>query len=155
MTDRASDRSRTLVARVGARVCALPLTHVIETMRPLPVEPIASLPSFLRGLSIIRGLPTPVVDLAIVLGTASDVAGRFVTIRLGNRQVALIVDAVLGVRDLELSTTQELPPLLREASKDVLEAIGTLDMQFLVVLRAGWELPEQVWRALTVQEGPR
>jgi hypothetical protein len=63
------------------------------------------------------------------------------------------VNAVLGVRDLDtIMTIGELPPLLRRASKDVVEAIGTLDEQVLMVLRAGWELPEEVWRALTAQE---
>lgn len=152
MTDRAPSGIRTLVVRVHTRVCALPLTHVIETMRPLPVERIAGLPSFVRGVSIIRGVPTPVVDLGIVMGTASHVAGRFVTIRLGNKQVALCVDAVLGVNDIDKSTIQDLPPLLREASKDIIEAIGTLDTHFLVVLQEGWELPDDVWQAVTERE---
>ena len=59
---------------------------------------------------------------------------------------------VLGVRDLDLSTIQELPPLLGGTSTDFLEAIGTLDEQFIMVLRAGWELPDEVWAALAAQE---
>jgi purine-binding chemotaxis protein CheW len=126
--------------------------HVVETMRPLPVEPIAGVPSFVRGVSIIRGVPTPVVDLGEVLGALGGVAERLVTLRLGNRLVALSVDAVLGVRDLDLSTIQELPPLLRGAPQDVIDAIGTLDDEVLMVLRAGWELPDEVWQALPAQE---
>jgi purine-binding chemotaxis protein CheW len=121
-------------------------------MRPLPIEPIAGVPAFVRGISIIRGVPTPVVDLGLVLGTPGGVAGRFVTLRLGDRQVALSVDTVLGVRDLDGSTIQELPPLLQEASKDFIEAVGTLDARMLVVLRSAWELPEEVWQGLTLQE---
>jgi purine-binding chemotaxis protein CheW len=121
-------------------------------MRPLPVESITGMPSFVRGVSIIRGVPTPVVDLGAVLGALGGAAERIVTLRLGDRQVALSVDAVLGVRDLDVSALQELPPLLRGASKDVLEAIGTLDEQFLMVLRAGWELPDEVWQVLAAQK---
>jgi purine-binding chemotaxis protein CheW len=126
--------------------------HVLEIMRPLPIEPIRGMSSFVRGVSIIRGLPTPVVDLGAVLGAPGGGAERIVTLRLGERQVALSVDAVLGVRDLELSSIQELPPLLRGAAKDVVEAIGTLDEQFLMVLQAGRELPDEVWQVLAAQE---
>jgi purine-binding chemotaxis protein CheW len=45
--------SRSLVVRVCARLCVVPLAHVVETMRPLPVERIAGTPSFVRGVSII------------------------------------------------------------------------------------------------------
>jgi len=121
-------------------------------MRPLPVEAIAGMPSFVRGVSIIRGVPTPVVDLGAVLGALGGIRERIVTLLLGDRQVALSVDAVLGVRDLDLLAVQELPPLLRGASKDVIEAIGMLDDEFLTVLRAGWELPDEVWQALAAQQ---
>ena len=152
MIDHAIRARRSLVVRVQTRVCAVPLEHVVETMRPLPLESIAGMPAFVRGVSIIRGVPTPIVDLGAVLGAPSNAFERIVTLRLGDRQVALAVNAVLGVRDLDLSTIQELPPLLGGTSTDLLEAIGTLDEQFLMVLRAGWELPDEVWAALAAQE---
>jgi purine-binding chemotaxis protein CheW len=155
MTAQFTNGSRTLLVRVQNLVCALPLANIVETMRRLPIEPIAGVPLFVRGVSIVRGVPTPVVDLGLVLGTLGSVTGRFVSLRLGDRQVALAVDEVLGIRDLDASTIRGLPPLLQEASNDLLETIGTLDSQVLVVLRSGWELPESVWQALTLQEAIR
>ncbi len=32
---------RALICRAGDRVCALPLVHVVETMRPQPIEPVS------------------------------------------------------------------------------------------------------------------
>src|SRR5258708_4700533 len=122
-------------------------------MRPLPVEPISGAPSFVQGISIIRGIPTPVVDLGAILGTPCERAERFVTLRVGEKQMALSVNAVLSVRDLDsIMTTRELPSLLQRASKDVIETIGTLDEQVLMVLREGWEMPDEVWHARTAQE---
>jgi purine-binding chemotaxis protein CheW len=152
MTDAFHRQSRTLVVGVKGRLCAVPLTQVMEIMRPLPVEPISAVPSFVQGISIIRGIPTPVVDLGALLGMPNVAADRFVTLRLGGRQVALSVDSVLGVREFDLSKIGELPPLLQGASRDVIEAMGTLDQQLLMVLRAGWELPDEVWQTLTAQE---
>jgi purine-binding chemotaxis protein CheW len=152
MIDAFSKQSRTLVVGVKGRLCAVPLTHVIEIMRPLSVEPISDIPSFVQGISIIRGIPTPVVDLGALLGMPNSVADRFVTLRVGERQVALSVDSVLGVRELDLSKIGELPPLLQGASKDAIEAMGTLDEQLLVVLYASWELPDELWQRLAQQE---
>jgi purine-binding chemotaxis protein CheW len=152
MGDALSKQSRTLVVGVEGRLCAVPLAHVIEIMRPLSVVPVSDAPSFVKGISIIRGIPTPVVDLGALLGFPHGVADRFVTLRVGERQVALSVDSVLGVRELDGSKIGELPPLLQGASTDAIEAMGTLDEQLLVVLRAGWELPDEVWQTLTAQE---
>jgi purine-binding chemotaxis protein CheW len=152
MTDDFPRPNRALVVGVKGRRCAVLLHHVIEIMRPLPIEPIPGVPSFVQGVSIIRGIPTPVVDLGVLLGVPSCVADRFVTLRLGDRQVALSVDSVLGVSELDASKIRGLPPLLQEASKDVIETMGTLDEQLLVVLCAGWELPDEVWLALSAQE---
>lgn len=153
MTDRADGKRKALIVGLKSCVCAVPLTHVIETMRPLPVELISGAPSFVLGVAIIRGIPTPVVDLGAILGAPGERAGRFVTLRVEEKQVALAVNAVLGVRDFEtILTIRVLPPLLQRASKDVVETIGTLDEQVLMVLRAAWELPDEVWQALTAQE---
>ena len=152
MAESAGGTSTCLVVRVQNCVCALPLTQVIETMRPLPIEPIAGVPSFVRGVSIIRGIVTPVVDLGSVLVARQCSGEHVVTVRLGERQVALAVDAVLGVRELDSSTVRETPRLLEGASKDVIDGIGTLDEQLLVLLCAGWELPDEVWQMLTALE---
>jgi purine-binding chemotaxis protein CheW len=118
-------------------------------MRPLRVEPITGVPPFVRGLSIIRGSPVPVVDLGSLLaGHPGDTSTRFVTLRVGDRRVALAVDAVLGVCDLDASLVRELPPLLRDAGTDAIGAIGSLDAELLVVLRAAHVLPADVWQRL-------
>src|SRR5688572_15607941 len=64
-----ANRAMWLICRVSTRVCALPLDAVVETMRPLVVEPVAGAPGFVSGLSIVRGEPIPVVDAARLLGT--------------------------------------------------------------------------------------
>jgi purine-binding chemotaxis protein CheW len=153
MTDRAAGSSKALIVRLRSRICAVPLGDVIETMRPLPIEVLAGVPAFVRGVAIIRGIPTPVVDLGAVLGTPDEFAERFVTVRVGERQVALSVGAVLGIRDFQtILMVQEIPALLHGAAQDVVAMIGSLDEQVLMVLRAGWELPEEVWQALTALE---
>jgi purine-binding chemotaxis protein CheW len=154
LSEHMSQASRVLIVTVEGRIYALPFSCLVETMRPLPIESIPGAPSFVRGVAIIRGIPTPVVDLGSILGVQGRPVGeRFVTVRADGRQVALIVDAVVGIRELsELTTKQELPRLLNGASDDIVETIATLDEKFLTVLRSGWKLPADVWEAVATQE---
>lgn len=144
---------RLLVCRVGSRVCAVPLEHVSEIMRPLPAEPLANMPAFLEGLALIRGRPIPVVDAGRLLGarTHERAITRYVAIKLGERSVALAVDAVVGVRTVEERALLELPALLRESDSELVSALGRLDAELLLVLEHTRLLPDATWQML--QEG--
>jgi purine-binding chemotaxis protein CheW len=144
---------RLLVCRVGTKVCGVPLDRVIETMRPLPAEPLAQMAGFVSGLALIRGRPTPVVDARKLLGSHSEhPPERYVTLGMGEaaalRVAALAVDAVLGVRDVAAETLGNLPGLLREESSEAVTALGTLDAELLLVLEGARLLPEATWQAL-------
>lgn len=140
--------SLVVLCRVKERMCGVPLEHVGETMRPLPVDAVAGMPTFLRGVSIIRGKPVPVIDAAALLsdGRPDGIPGRFVTINLGARQVALAVDEVRGVR--RVPTMADLPPLLADAGRDAVEAMSVLDDDLLLILRGARLVPATVWAAL-------
>jgi purine-binding chemotaxis protein CheW len=131
-----------LLCQVGTLLCALPLESVVETMRPLPIEALAAALPFVRGTSIIRGMPVPVVDAGRLIADEVTVPGRYVSLRAGGQLIALAVSGVLGVRVIGAESLQELPTLLRDARADFVAAIGTLDAQLLLVLRSGRILPE-------------
>ena len=143
-----------LCRQTGWRV-ALPVNQVIETMRPLPLEPVSGMPSFVLGLAIVRGAPVPAVDVGILLGRDRQTARRWVTVRAGERSVALAVESVEGVRDLPESSFDAVPPLLRAASENVVAAIGTLDVQLLVALEGTRLFTDEQWLALAAQARPR
>src|SRR5882724_11650691 len=133
-----------LLCRAGMCLCALPLEHVVEIMRVLPVETLSGAPPYVRGLCIIRGSPTPVVDTALLIGDAVTRAERLVTIRTGGRMIALAVEAVLGIRMIDTQAGGQLPPLLRDAARDTITSIGTLDAALLFFLRAARIIPDDV-----------
>jgi purine-binding chemotaxis protein CheW len=135
-----------LLVRAASWLCALPITGVVETMRALPVRPIAGAPPFVRGVSVIRGALLPVVHLGALLGgPLPGSGGRFVTVRTGARQVALHVDAVIGAKHIEAAALSMTPPLLSEALPSLAEKIGALDGQMVAWLRLAHILPDDVW----------
>lgn len=148
MLDRAAEWAQSLLVGVQAQCCAVPLAHVIETLRPCPIQPLAGLPAFVPGVAIVRGIPTPVVDLGLLLGVKNPVVGRFVTLRLETRQVALAVETVFGIRALDTAALLDVPPILQAMAQDAVDAIGTLDARLLLVLRTGRVLPPSVWQTM-------
>jgi len=131
-----------LVFRAGARLCAVPLASVVETMRPLPVEPLTGGPHAVAGLCMIRGAPVPVVNVAALFGDERATAARLVTLSVAGRRVALAVDDLVGVRSFAAADAAPLPPLLRDASTEAIAAIGALDGEFVLVLQAARLVPE-------------
>lgn len=156
--------------RSGGRLVALPARAVIETMRPLPIEPLRGAPRFVRGTSVVRGVPTPIVDLGALLGGRDGAsARRLISVRAGGRQqggrqqgreqqggeqqgserqVGLLVDEVVGVRDGRAFAQRGLSPLLQGSSDDAVREMGVLDGELLTVLREGCLVPEQAWEAV-------
>jgi purine-binding chemotaxis protein CheW len=147
------DQPRTnpaLLVRVPGALCAFPLAEVIETMRPLPVEPLASTSGVIQGVSIIRGAAVPVVRLSALFqdDDLCDLPTRFVTLQVGQRCIALAVHSVIGITELADHVFANLPPLLRNVRTELIQSLGTLDAEFLVMLDTARLVPESVWQEL-------
>lgn len=138
-----------LLCRIGSLLCALPLAHVVEIMRVRPIDPVSGAPPFVCGLSIIRGTPIPVIDVARLLGVQTALSQRLVTVKAGARVVALAVEGVLGVRSIVATGyTEPLPPLLQEAMSDMVSAISRLDADLLVFLNTARIVSEVLFEHL-------
>ena len=150
----ATTQESMLVCRVRTRLCAVPVVHVIETLRPLPVRPLPELPPFVTGVSLIRGQAVPVVDPGLLLaGAEPPRPARFLLLRAGERRVAFAVEAVVGVRSVTPAALAELPPLLRRSEGELVSALLTLDAEVALVLGATRVLGEAAFRAIQASGG--
>jgi len=139
-----------LLVRAQDVLLAIPIEHVVETMRPLDLKTINRPPQFVLGVSIIRGVPVPVVSAARLMGQeASQCAARFVTLRIRDRVVALAVTEVKGLVRLDDFKFQELPPLLQGANQEAVAGLCALDSSLLLVLQASRILSETVLQELS------
>lgn len=73
------------------------------------------------------------LDGALLLTGKTESPGRFVTLAVGSRAVALAVAEVLGTAELSGAEIAPLPSLLADAA-DVVSRLGVLDGQLLEVL---------------------
>lgn len=142
------DSATFLICRVGRQLHAVPIQHVVEVMRAMPVETIANAPGYVRGVCIIRGAPTPVVDTGLLVGEAETRSRRLVEVRTEKRVIALLVEDVLGIRTLQASRYEALPPLLRDLGSETITGIGLLDSSLLLILRLTRVVPEELFNEI-------
>lgn len=129
-----------LVVQSGTWLCAIPLAEVRETMRRLPIRPVAGSPPFVRGLALVRGAYIPVIDLRVLLGQSAEndqnTGHFFVTVQFGDQRAALETDAVIGAQHIPLNVLEPLPSLLSEAMSTFVEKLGSLNQKHLAFCSA-------------------
>jgi purine-binding chemotaxis protein CheW len=140
------DAVTALVFRAATLLCALPLDEVIETMRPLPTRPLAGTPSFVQGISVLRGVPTPVIDVARLLAGVPGENERYIAVRTDRGPVALAVGTVLGIRETEPGSAEGHPALLGGARR-LVAAVATFGAEPMLLLHSMRAVPDEVWEA--------
>lgn len=136
-----------LVFQAGPLYCALPLDEVVETMRPLPTRPLAGTPPYVRGLTILRGAPAPVIDVTRLLTGIEGEIVRYVAVRAGRGPIACATGPVLGVRRIDVAPPEGPAALFTGVSKALIAAVGTIGADPLLLLRSIRAVPDEVWEA--------
>ena len=136
-----------LLVSAGSWTCALPIECLVETMRALPTSPCASVAAYVRGVSVIRGSATVVLDLAAFLAGEACSCRRLVLLRSADRPVALGVDALLGIRSLSDAEVLPLRGVLTPFAHSQVRALQTLDGGLVALLAPTLVLPDELARA--------
>lgn len=137
-----------LVFRASRLLCALHLDEVVETMRPLAVQPLAGTPPFVRGITIMRGVPAPVIDVAAALAGTEAPVHRFVAVRTDRGPIAFATGEVLGIRPVtDVDTERQHSSLLGVTPTRLVAAVATLDTEPLFLLQSMRLVPDEVWAA--------
>jgi purine-binding chemotaxis protein CheW len=84
----------------GEEEYVVDLRRVKEIVTPVPIIPVPRAPEFIEGVANLRGRVVPVVDARKRLGVAPRPDGRrtrFLLLKVGRQELALVVDAVAEV----------------------------------------------------------
>jgi purine-binding chemotaxis protein CheW len=136
-----------LVFRAGPLLCALRLDEVVETLRPLDTQPLAGTPPFVRGISVLRGVPTPVIDVARLLGGARIDPERYIAVRTERGAVALATGPILGIRTVDANAAGGHPALLGARSSRLVAGVAAAGAEPLLLLQSMRTVPDEVWEA--------
>lgn len=100
-----------LIFTLSGISCALPLAEIERILRAVEISPVPRAPEVVMGLVNIQGQIIPVLDLRKVLHLPDAEVGlndQFIVARAKSRPVAILVDSVLGLS--ELDTAEIVPP---------------------------------------------
>jgi purine-binding chemotaxis protein CheW len=110
------DRNQIVVFALDDTRCALSLSAVERPVRAVAITPLPNAPGIVLGVINAQGRIIPVVDVRKRFRFPEremNVDDRFILARTTRRTVALVVDAVLGVRELAagelVSAKRDLP----------------------------------------------
>ncbi|SDS22974.1 chemotaxis protein CheW [Actinoplanes derwentensis] len=136
-----------LLFRAGPLYCALPLDEVVETMRPLATRPLAGPPPYVRGLTIVRGTPSPVIDVTRLLTGITGQIERYVAVQAGRGMIVCATGPVIGVQEVQVEPPEGPAALLTGAAKALIAGVGTIGTEPLILLRSIQAVPDEVWEA--------
>jgi len=123
--------------RVGTAEYVVPAALVLHLESFEAATHVPGAPPYVAGLVQVRGRVVPVIDLRKRFGlppTDHELAHRLVVVQLGARIVGLAVDSAREVIQLDESTFQDPPELIKQqASGFVTGVVSVRDRVFLIV----------------------
>ncbi len=139
-----------LTFRLASEEFAFRVEEVEEIVRLQKITQVPSVPSYMVGVTSLRGKIIPVIDLKARLnlgkplrgaGGGTDpegesTAGKILIIAGPEGLIGAIIDRVIGVVRLPRHDVHEPPPHLTEAEKKFIEGIVILEKRFISVIRS-------------------
>ncbi len=131
---------------------------VREITRVADITHIPEAPSFIQGVTNLRGQVIAVIDLAEQFGLAAQEelpdSARIVVTEFKGQTVGMLVDEVPGVLKIAGENIESTPELIQsEISKDYIKGVGKLDNRLIVLLDLEKVLaPHEVEEFATLRE---
>lgn len=135
-----SDLTRVVVFKLGNEMYGLEVVHVVEIFRPESITLVPGAPSYITGVTNLRGEIVTVVDLkAFLTGgerKTSPRDGRVIVAATGKDWGGLLVDGVVGIFDIRAASID--PPLdtLKKLEADHLVGEFKLDDEIIGLINA-------------------
>lgn len=132
-----ADNREFLVFSLGEEEYAIDILKVQEIRGYENVTRIANAPDFIKGVTNLRGVIVPIVDLRIKFHLENvEYGGQTVVIvvNVADRVVGIVVDGVSDVMTLTPDQIKPAPEFGVTLSSDFLSGLGSLDDRMLVIV---------------------
>lgn len=126
-----------LLFRLGEEEYGIDILKVQEIRSYERVTRIANTPAFIRGVTNLRGVIVPVVDLRLrfdLESTEIDESTVVIVINLANRIVGIVVDGVSDVLALSAEQIRPAPDFSTTLSTEYLIGLGTVEEKMLILV---------------------
>jgi purine-binding chemotaxis protein CheW len=109
---------------------------VQEIIGMTPVRLVPNAPNFMRGVISLRGSVVPVLDMRLVFKMEERLYDAFtviIIVEAHSRLIGMIVDSVLDVSNIPVSTIQDTPQCTHKIETDFIEGIGRMGESMVIL----------------------
>jgi purine-binding chemotaxis protein CheW len=127
---------KVLIFKIGQEEYGVHINQVVSIERMQAITPYPNRPPHVLGVTTVREIVTPVVDLRAALTgqslEASDVT-RMIIVQVYDKEIGLVVDAATDVMDITPESIQ-YPKLFEAKNVSYLKGISKLDNRLIILL---------------------
>lgn len=126
-----------VVFRLGEDYFAMLISNVNEIIRLQKITPVPKAPSFVEGVTNLRGRVIPVIDLRKRFGVDPKPDGhmaRIIVVEQGERLLGMMVDAVDEVLTVPSSTIEPVDEMVVTVDSQFLSGIVRLEDRLIILL---------------------
>ena len=136
-----SESLKVCLVALGEETFAIDLRQVVEVFEPESITSIPGMPVALVGVTNLRGIIIPLVDVRTTVGVSVSVLPKYaVVVRHGTRQVGILVEDIPEIRTIQsndlvaptIRTAAERPTLLSGSFKAEKKPSAILEMSRLL-----------------------
>ena len=126
-----------LAFKLGAEEYGIDILRVQEIRSYEAPTRIANAPAFVKGVVNLRGVIVPIVDMRLKFNLETVDYDSFtvvIVLKIGNRVMGMVVDAVSDVITLTPEQLRPVPEFNSAIASDHLLAIGAIDQRMLILV---------------------
>lgn len=134
--DNSLDR-KVIVFRLDGEEFAVSVGQVGSIERIMPITRVPGTPPFIKGVTNLRGVVTPVIDLKSRFRnqtTKFTDSSRIIIIYLDELTVGIIVDEANDVIDIPEQTIEPQPEVINSVEADYISGVAKIDKRLLILL---------------------
>lgn len=139
------------VFQLNGEEYGLDITQINTIEKDLDIVNVPNLPENVIGKAKLRGNDIPVYSLRKKFGLPDkepDTGTRYLITDTGDRQVALEVDLVKGIKDIDQSDIFDVPEVVKSSSTSYLKSIADTDGDLILIIDNNLLLDDDEIKAL-------
>jgi purine-binding chemotaxis protein CheW len=141
-----SDRQELIAFCIGDQEYCVDIMSVREIRGWSPATPLPQTPGYMRGVINLRGAVLPIMDLAERLGlppTQPSVRSVIIVVKVGDRLIGLMVDAVSDILSVTRDLFQPTPDVACDRVKAFVRGLISMDGRMISEMALERLLPER------------